>query len=161
MKIRNINHNELKKKEKTNLTTNFILPVQAFKIVLCTSHRGVNHIVVDKRNTYKCLYYSLYTFTQNNMIQAPVLQCMSWTSLSCIPDLDFRKSDRGKGMSSYMRGVRRLSCMTSVWRFWRFDVIFDVLTSFSHQFLPNVSTSTYKGGAVPNFSWSKNVVISV
>ena len=25
-------------------------------------------------------------------------------------------------MSFYMRGVRRLSCMTSVWWFWRFDV---------------------------------------
>ena len=40
-----------------------------------------------------------------------------------------------------------------------FDVIFDVLTSFSRQFLPNVSTSTYKRGAVLNFSYSKNVVI--
>ena len=37
--------------------------------------------------------------------------------------------------------------------------IFDVLTSFSHQFPPNVSTSTYKRGAVLNFSWSKNAVI--
>ena len=30
--------------------------------------------------------------------------------------------------------------------------IFDVLTSFSRNFLPNISTSTYKRGAVPNFS---------
>ena len=36
---------------------------------------------------------------------------------------------------------------------------FDVLMSFSRQFPPNVSTSTYKREAVPNFSWSKTVVI--
>ena len=59
----------------------------------------------------------------------------------------------------YMRGIRRISCMTSVWRFWRFYVIFYTLTSFARQFLPNVSPSTYKRGAVPNFSWSKNVII--
>ena len=35
-------------------------------------------------------------------------------------------------------GVRRLSCMMSVWRFW---------CHFSRQFLPNLSTSTYKRGA--------------
>ena len=36
---------------------------------------------------------------------------------------------------------------------------FDVLTSFPYLFPPNVSTSTYKRGAVPSFSWSKIVVI--
>ena len=40
-------------------------------------------------------------------------------------------------------GVRRLSCMTLVWWFWRH---FDVLTSFLRQFSSNVSTSTYKRG---------------
>ena len=39
------------------------------------------------------------------------------------------------------------------------DISFGVLTSFSRQFPPNVSTSMYKRGAVPNISWSKNVVI--
>ena len=33
-------------------------------------------------------------------------------------------------MLSYMRSVIRFSCMTSVWWFWRFDVIFDILESF-------------------------------
>ena len=36
-------------------------------------------------------------------------KCVSW-----IPDRDFREPDRGYEMSSYMRGVRPLSCMTSV-----------------------------------------------
>ena len=34
-----------------------------------------------------------------------------------------------------------------------FSVIFDILTSCSCQFQPNVSTSMYKRGAEPNISW--------
>ena len=52
-------------------------------------------------------------------------------------------------------GVRWLACMTSIWRFWCFDIIFVNLTSFSHPFLPNISMSTYKR-AKPKISWSKN-----
>ena len=48
--------------------------------------------------------------------------------------------------------------MTILTSFWLLNVIFDVLTSLSPQFPPNISTSTYKTGAVPNFSWLKNVV---
>ena len=47
-------------------------------------------------------------------------------------------------LSSYMRG-----CKTT----FVHDVIFDILMSFSCQFLPNVLTSTYKRGAEPNISW--------
>ena len=52
--------------------------------------------------------------------------------------------------------VRQLSCMTSVGRFWRHFWRSDVI---SHQFPPNVLTSTYKRGAKPNISWSKHVAI--
>ena len=51
--------------------------------------------------------------------------------------------------------VRRLSCLTSGWRFWHFDFNFYVLASFSSQFPPNIPTSTYKRGTEPNVSWSK------
>ena len=40
-----------------------------------------------------------------------------------------------------------------------FDISMTILTSFSRQFLPSVLTSANKKGAIPNFSWSKNVVI--
>ena len=50
--------------------------------------------------------------------------------------------------------VHDVSMMTLT-SFWRLDVIFDVLTLFSRQFPPNVSTSTYERGAELNISWSK------
>ena len=50
-----------------------------------------------------------------------------------------------------------MTILTFWCHFWRSDVIFDVLTSFSRQFPPNVSTSTYKRGAV--LSLIENIVI--
>ena len=49
---------------------------------------------------------------------------------------------------------------TRAWRQYEdfevsFDVIFDVLTSFSRQFPQNVSMSTDKRGTEPNIYWSK------
>ena len=41
VKSRHVNHNELENK----MANNFILSVQAFKIVLCTARGGLNHIV--------------------------------------------------------------------------------------------------------------------
>ena len=46
-------------------------------------------------------------------------------------------------------------CKTTLMHDVSMTILTSFLTPFSHQFPPIVSTSAYKRGAIPNFSWSK------
>ena len=66
-------------------------------------------------------------------MHCPIIHVPVRINISCIPDRNFRATDRCMEISSYM-GARRLSCMT-------LGCVFDVWASCLRHFRPNVSTS--------------------
>ena len=123
------------------------------KLVIATAYLAKSYIILTselQNAQFMPMFAKLLSCCLSTMqlfILVPVIALCKKTS-SCIPDWDFREPNQGYEMSSYMWGVRRLSSMT---------LFLTIFTSWRHF---HVSfRQAYKTGAVPDFSWSKNVVI--